>query len=229
MCTGQAPVTLSGRPYGGIFTGDGMNGKAFNPDSAGIGRHAITYSYSNEGCGIIDTIQYITVNPLPQISFTSLPAIYCSYGTPINLSAIPPGGIFMGNGVSADNFYPDSAGLGSHLITYQYTDSNGCSNTFSQIIFVDACLSVNETDAGAFKIFPNPSSGKFIIQFSHKKIFQITITNLSGQTVIKKNFSNLAFRVAGNIQIDLSREPKGIYIIQVVTDKEVMNQKIILE
>src|SRR5699024_10519015 len=36
---------------------------------------------------------------------------------------------FSGNGVSNNMFNPNSAGVGSHTITYEYTNSSGCSNT----------------------------------------------------------------------------------------------------
>jgi hypothetical protein len=47
----DAPVTLSGLPAGGTFSGAGMAGSVFNPLTAGLGIHAIRYSYTNiQGC-----------------------------------------------------------------------------------------------------------------------------------------------------------------------------------
>ncbi len=42
-----SPISLSGTPTGGIYTGDGVNGSSFNPSTAGLGLHHITYTYSN--------------------------------------------------------------------------------------------------------------------------------------------------------------------------------------
>lgn len=44
-CINNGAVTLTGSPTGGTFTGPGMTLNTFNPATAGIGTHAITYSY----------------------------------------------------------------------------------------------------------------------------------------------------------------------------------------
>lgn len=75
-----------------------------------------------------------TVHPLPYVECPEDFSL-CFNDSSILLSdAFPPGGVYSGQGVSAGRFYPDLAGVGSHEITYQYTDpltgvSNAC--TFS--------------------------------------------------------------------------------------------------
>ncbi len=55
------PIQLQGTPSGGIWSGDGVTGNTFDPSSAGLGQHTITYSYTNEfGCSNTD-IKTITV------------------------------------------------------------------------------------------------------------------------------------------------------------------------
>ncbi len=47
----DAPVTLSGLPAGGTYTGPGMAGSVFSPLTAGIGVHSIRYNYTDiHGC-----------------------------------------------------------------------------------------------------------------------------------------------------------------------------------
>ncbi|HRH67109.1 MAG TPA: fibronectin type III domain-containing protein [Bacteroidia bacterium] len=48
----SSPVTLTGSPAGGTFSGPGMNGSIFNPATAGVGGpYTITYSYTAaNGC-----------------------------------------------------------------------------------------------------------------------------------------------------------------------------------
>jgi len=74
--------------------------------------------------------------------------------------------------------------------------------------------------------FPNPTSGTFIIR-STEKISQITITDLSGQTIYKKEFLSSPLGVRG-VEIDLSSQSKGIYFIQLITERESLTRKIIL-
>lgn len=47
----NSPITLSGIPAGGYFTGNGVLFNAFNPSLAGAGLHTINYHYTNlSGC-----------------------------------------------------------------------------------------------------------------------------------------------------------------------------------
>lgn len=61
--------------------------------------------------------------------FNVLPVIdpvgpFCSYDEFVTLQAIPSGGVFSGNGVMGNDFYPGNA-IGTNTITYVYTQS-GC-------------------------------------------------------------------------------------------------------
>ncbi|TND07845.1 MAG: Hyalin [Bacteroidetes bacterium] len=60
-CLSDAPVTLSGAPTGGTWSGPGVTGSALNPASAGVGVHTATYTYTDSsGCtnsaGVIITV-----------------------------------------------------------------------------------------------------------------------------------------------------------------------------
>jgi hypothetical protein len=62
---------------------------------------------------------------------------YSTTSGPVGLDTLSPvaspaGGTFSGTGVVNNIFYPDVAGAGTWLITYTYTDVNGCSNTKSK-------------------------------------------------------------------------------------------------
>ncbi len=58
--TTGAPITLTGSPSGGIFSGPGVSGNTFNPAAAGVGTHTIQYSYTNaSGCTDTDLTQII--------------------------------------------------------------------------------------------------------------------------------------------------------------------------
>jgi hypothetical protein len=69
----------------------------------------------------------ITVNPAPVVTLSGLSTAYCSSDASVNMIGTPAGGVFSGIGVSGNTFDPKSAGSGSHTISYQYTDLNGCS------------------------------------------------------------------------------------------------------
>ncbi|MCF8297273.1 MAG: T9SS type A sorting domain-containing protein [Saprospiraceae bacterium] len=128
-CRSEMPVNLLAYPTGGTFSGDGLTGNYFNPSSANIGNNLVVYSYTdNYGCSNSDTIQTI-VNALPTVNIsTVLSSAYCSDASSVSLTATPSGGIFSGPGISANTFNPSMAN-GTVNIFYNYTDTNGCSNT----------------------------------------------------------------------------------------------------
>ncbi len=45
ICNNGAPVTLTGVPSGGSWSGSGINGNTFDPNGLSVGNHTLTYSY----------------------------------------------------------------------------------------------------------------------------------------------------------------------------------------
>jgi hypothetical protein len=142
ICVNASPVSFVYSPVGGTFSGPGVSGSTFNPSVAGVGNHQIIYNVTfTNGCVGYDTI-VVVVNDLPQIIFTA-PTQSCLNGTPITLnSGLPLGGSYSGNGVTGNVFSPINAGIGSQIITYTFTDGNGCENSGTSSIDVLALPSV---------------------------------------------------------------------------------------
>ena len=83
-------------------------------------------------------------------------------------------------------------------------------------------VSINEFTIFLFDIFPNPSNGKFEIQ-SSEKIAAAEIFNLVGEKIY-------SFRMnSGKVEIDLSRQEKGVYFIKINSEKGTAVRKIILQ
>jgi len=138
FCVDAAPVTLSGgAPTGGVYSGPGVSAGIFDPSAAGVGTHTITYTYADgNGCSNFATTDII-VNPLPVLT---LPAAgpFCLNNAAYQLSGSPSGGNYTGAGVSVSGLFdPASAGVGTHAITYTYTDGNTCVNSISINIVVN--------------------------------------------------------------------------------------------
>jgi hypothetical protein len=127
LCVDAQPLTLTGAtPSGGTYSGVGVSNGVFNPTTAGVGTHAISYSaVDGNGCNATTTGS-ITVNALPQVSMGAI-GPFCENDPAIVLnSGSPAGGTYVGWGATNGVFDPGTAGAGSHLMTYTYVDSNGC-------------------------------------------------------------------------------------------------------
>lgn len=81
------------------------------------------------------TQMVVVVFPLPTVVFDD-PSDVCAGTSPITLTATPTGGMFEGTGVVGDQFDPVAAGAGVHVLTYSFTDGNGCEAIDSQTIEV---------------------------------------------------------------------------------------------
>jgi hypothetical protein len=83
------------------------------------------------------------------INFTGLANSLCLNSPAVTLTGnMAQGALFMGAGITNNAngtavFDPVSAGLGLHTILYTYTDVNGCSNSYSQTVMVNAIPNVS--------------------------------------------------------------------------------------
>ncbi len=86
-----------------------------------------------------DTLEaIISVFGLPEVSFTGLDEHYYINALSDTLTGNPQGGTFTGPGMDGNIFDPVTAGMGTHTIIYQYTDTNSCSNSTIQDVTVNA-------------------------------------------------------------------------------------------
>lgn len=79
------------------------------------------------GCPITGSIS-LTVNALPVLSFSLAQPMLCNNSSVVALNATPVGGVYAGTGITGTNFSPSVAGVGTHTISYSYTNTNGCTS-----------------------------------------------------------------------------------------------------
>ncbi|MFC5272145.1 Ig-like domain-containing protein [Adhaeribacter terreus] len=85
----------------------------------------------------------IIANPLPVVTLNNFASV-CSSNSNITLTGGQPlGGTYSGKGVSNGVFNPAVAGLGTHTISYAFTNNNGCVNTATATITVGAGFTAN--------------------------------------------------------------------------------------
>lgn len=73
-----------------------------------------------------------------------------------------------------------------------------------------------------FKVSPNPSNGKFQVEFNAKISGNLEIIDAKGSKIANKTVVNEKL-----VDIDLSDKASGIYFIQMSADNKTYSQKII--
>ena len=77
-------------------------------------------------------------------------------------------------------------------------------------ILVESCASLDENASASLKLYPNPTSGEFVIEgLSFDELQSIQLVDLSGRAV---QFTYKAS--AKGIEINMNEAPAGHYLIQ---------------
>jgi hypothetical protein len=229
LCDNQNQVTLNqGSPAGGVYSGNGVSNGILNPSIAGSGA-VISYNYTDaNGCvGSANTT--ITVNAAPIVSLASQ-ATVCSYVPAFALSGgNPTGGTYSGNGVTAGNFDPATAGVGTQNIFYTFTSAEGCSATANQPLVVNNCAGIEESDAANnLIVFPNPAHESVMISFetTENSAAQIELLAVDGKLVFS---STLAASTKFNVEIQTVDFPEGIYLVKIQTGQGLTTKRIVVQ
>ena len=105
------------------------------------------------GCAAITSITVGNSNAFPTVTFTAPADVCIDAGVQTGLGgATPMGGVYSGDGVTDDNngmtysFDPALANLGTHTITYSYTDGSGCSESASDDVAVFEAAIANNVE-----------------------------------------------------------------------------------
>jgi hypothetical protein len=200
-----------------ICSGDSLilNGKAYH--QSGVYYDTLQSIYQ---CDSIIKLK-LFVHPLPSVQFSGLDSFYCVYHAVDSLIGNPSGGIFSGQGISANYFNPADAGIGNWEILYQYTDSNSCINIAKKLVIVDECLQINAKNRNKTKIFPNPSSGEISIEVKEKS--QLAIFNLLGSVVFRTSLEK------NQRLVNLSHLPNGIYLVKLESAAQIEKHILIIQ
>ncbi|MFL5765225.1 MAG: T9SS type A sorting domain-containing protein [Bacteroidia bacterium] len=85
-----------------------------------------------------------------------------------------------------------------------------------------------QVNDNALSVFPNPNSGVFILQYKDAKAssLMLEIRNSHGQLVFHSSEKCSNGVIVKNI--DLSKEPKGIYFLEVIAGNKISTKKIVL-
>ena len=101
------------------------------------------------------TTAIILIVPLPDATIITTDTL-CLTDDPIRLESVNPGGIWTGDGVVGNRFYPAIADTGNHIIRYSITDGSGCSDWDETMIRVEPSPDVSITPVGTVYVDDPP-------------------------------------------------------------------------
>ncbi len=221
VCAGDS-VNLSGTgAVSYTWSGGITDGVYFYPTATAS--YIVTGTDIN-GCQAMDTAT-VTVNSLPNVTVTLPFSTICFDDANAALTGgSPNGGTWSGTGVTGGVFDPTVAGNGPEVITYTYTDVNGCIGSATQTVTVDPCIGITDQQAGTgVTVYPNPNNGSFVIRNNRAENITIQIYDIHGKIVNART-------LAAGVQEPVSLEASGVYVLQFVTgDGQAVRRQVIVQ
>ncbi len=151
MCLNTPIFNYTAATSGGTWIGDGFTdivAGTYNPALEGPGGFLIAYSITVNGCSSMG-IDTITIYDLPVVTISGLDADYCINDESVLVDVSPVGGTLSGGNIAGTLFDPIVAGVGTHQISYVYTDVNSCTDSvlFSLDVHDLPAVSISGLDA----------------------------------------------------------------------------------
>jgi hypothetical protein len=147
------------------------------------------------------------------LTIIATPGTEVCAGEQIHLEAVS-------DGIIEEVLWNDGAYLTQHLVSeepgeYTYevwiTNDMGCESTAEITVeFLDCTIDVENLEEIQLSIFPNPSNGRFTVEFDSKTLLKATLYDLSGRIIYSEDLNN----TTGIQELDIQNLSEGMYILQ---------------
>lgn len=181
---------------------------------------------ANNSCGSSTSQTLgVTVNPLPIVSFNFVQNPVCQNALPVTLSGLPASGNFSGSGVTGSAFNPSTLSAGDYVITYAYTDGNGCNASDTSSITVTVCSGINTVDDNSTEVYPNPFSNELLINMNTAvEMATLVLNDVTGKEVNRFELNT----TSATYQINTSTLEKGVYLLNInINGKTIAVKKLV--
>jgi TonB family protein len=118
-------------------------------------------------------------------------------------------------------------------IRFKLDDDQAASSAAAPKLNTPAAPSNAHTQLGELKfksyfLAPNPSQGEFELRFqAAEKPTSVQVTNLDGQVIIEQQLNG--FNGSYNETLNLSRQPKGIYILRIIQGEQQYVERLLVQ
>ena len=201
-------------------------------------------AHVNDGFSTVtDTVQ-VDVTPLP-MAYAGNDTTYCSYVNQIPLQGVAAyyssvlwttsgDGTFSSTSSLTSTYYPGTGDKTNGFVNLTLTSfpQSPCTDAVSNTrhILFDPCTGIQETGSSTFSIAlsPNPSEGIFFLAINgvRNKDLKISVSDMDGTTIIITSLRSTQNTFVK--KLDISRFPKGIYLVNVQTDDQVKTEKMVI-
>ncbi|MFZ4707276.1 MAG: T9SS type A sorting domain-containing protein [Bacteroidales bacterium] len=130
----------------GVFDNQNILNPTYSPGTIDIANGQVELclnSTTSSGNILKSDCMNLFIEALPEVTCPANMSV-CLNASPFTLTGgVPATGTFSGTGVNNGTFYPATAGVGIHTITYSYTNLSGCENNCTFTITVKPSPTVN--------------------------------------------------------------------------------------
>lgn len=227
LCAGNTLSLTVGTLSGAVYSWAGPNGFSSiqqnpvipNVQTTAGGTYSLAVAVA--GCSNLATTIPVTVHPNPALTVGGATVICAGQTTTLTASGA---NTYTWNTMSTSPAIMISPTI-STTYTVSGTSSFGCSSSTTVQVMVDDCTGVDEMNSEVLtaKVYPNPANDLFYIEYSENDEFTSKLFNALGQLVYVK---------AGNknkLCIDVKNFHKGIYYLEINTDKKQSTKRIVIE
>jgi hypothetical protein len=215
LCQGDSVILSTNRADSYLWS-NGDTTQSINVFNSGV--YSVNIK-SDITCSGYSSITTVTVNPLPEVPIIkeniTENVVTLTSNYPIGNQWFMDGNIIV-NANLQDYIVKQNANY-----TVQYNDSNGCSAT--SLPFNINTVNINNpiTNENEIIIFPNPSDGIFKIDVGNLRSGKIKIYNIFGESIYQSEIRNET--------LDLSTQPKGVYLLFLQSGQKIFSKKIVIQ
>jgi hypothetical protein len=118
---------------------------------------------------------------------------------------------------------PGDNSTGKYKIILKAEDTHGAQTSTNFEIQVQATTQINEVEAPAISIYPNPNKGQFEVRLNEKGQHRVTVTDITGKVIYQNQFDSQEFK------IDLGNVHNAVYFIKIQNEKDTYHVSFVVE